>query len=75
MFLSIAVVTFLYAVGELMLRVVLGESAPARTVLLDTIFQTIALNLLLTAPVYWLCRRLFRPELRVERAPEVELVG
>jgi rod shape-determining protein MreD len=74
-FLSIAVVTFLYAVGELMLRFVLGEPAPARTVLLDTIFQTIALNLLVTAPVYWLCRRLFRPEVRVERAPEVELVG
>src|SRR5262245_9690930 len=74
-FLSIAVVTFLYAVGELVLRFVLGEPAPARTVLLDTIFQTIALNLLVTAPVYWLCRRLFRPEVRVERAPEVELVG
>jgi rod shape-determining protein MreD len=74
-FLSIAVVTFLYALGELLLRFVLGEPAPARTVLLDTLFQTIALNLLVTAPVYWLGRRLFRPETRIERAPEVELVG
>jgi len=74
-FLSIAVVTFLYALGELVLRFVLGEPAPARVVLLETLFQTIALNLLVTAPVYRLCRRLFRPELRVERATEVELVG
>jgi rod shape-determining protein MreD len=74
-FLSIAVVTVLYSIGELVLRYLLGEAAPARTVLLDTLFQGIALNLLVTWPVHWISRRLFRPEMRVERAPEVELLA
>jgi rod shape-determining protein MreD len=74
-FLSIAVVTLLYAFGELVLRYILGESAPARTVLLDTLFQGIALNLLVTWPVHWVCRKLFRPETRIERASEVEIVA
>jgi rod shape-determining protein MreD len=57
-FLSVAVVTFLYALGGLALRFVLGEPAPARLVLLDSLFQGIALNLLLTVPVYAVVRRL-----------------
>ena len=60
-FLSVAVVTFLYALGGLALRFVLDESAPARVVLLDTLFQGIALNLLLTWPVYAIVRRLLPP--------------
>jgi rod shape-determining protein MreD len=74
-FLSIAVVTILYAIGELLLRYSLGQPAPARTVLLDTLFQGIALNLLVTVPVYWVSRKLFPLSSRIERAPEMELVG
>lgn len=74
-FVSIAVATILYALGALALRFMLGEPAPARTVLLDTLFQGVALNLLLTWPVYALCRRLFRPQPRDERAQEVRLLG
>ncbi len=57
-FLAVAVVTVLYTAGELVLRFMLDESAPARAVLLDSLFQTIVLNLILTWPVYWLVRRL-----------------
>jgi len=57
-FLSVAVVTFLYALGGLALRFVLDEPAPARHVLLETLFQGIGLNLLLTWPVYAIARRL-----------------
>ena len=56
-FLSVDVATFLYALGGLALRFVLDEPAPARLVLLDTLFQGIALNLLLTLPVYAIARR------------------
>ncbi len=70
-FLSIAIVTFLYALGALALRFVVGEPAPARTVLLDTLFQGIALNLLLSLPVYVVVRRLLplRPRSRAEEIP------
>jgi rod shape-determining protein MreD len=71
-FLSVAVVTFLYALGRLALRFVLDEPAPARHVLVETLFQGIALNLILTWPVYWVVRRLLPPRLvltRTEGAP------
>jgi rod shape-determining protein MreD len=74
-FLSVAVVTLLYAVGALILHFVLGESAPARVVLLDTLFQRIGLNLILTLPVYVLVRRLLPPTPRLERVREVHLIG
>jgi len=60
-FLSVAAVTFIYELGGLALRFVLGEPAPARHVLLETLFQGIALNLLLTWPVYAVARRLLPP--------------
>jgi rod shape-determining protein MreD len=73
-FLSVAVVTFGYAVGSLALHFLLGEPAPARVVLLDTLFSNIFLNLILTWPVYALSRRLlpFNPP---ERSREVQLLG
>ena len=73
-FLSIAAATFLYAIGALVLHFLLGEPAPARAVLLDTLFPSIFLNLLLTWPVYALCRRLLPPIVPV-RAREVRLLG
>jgi hypothetical protein len=50
----------------------LGQNAPARVVLVDALPPSLLLNLLLTAPVFVLCRRLLRRE---ERVPEVQLLG
>ena len=74
-FLSVAVVTFLYALGGLALRFVLDESAPARLVLLDSLFQGIALNLLLTWPVYAISRRILPLRARAARTEGVPALG
>ncbi|HZR92559.1 MAG TPA: rod shape-determining protein MreD [Gaiellaceae bacterium] len=74
-FLAIALITFLYALGGLALRFVLGEPAPARAVLLDTLFQDIALNLIVTLPVYALVRRLLPPRPRAVRPEGAPAVG
>jgi rod shape-determining protein MreD len=74
-FVAVAVVTVLYAVGALTLRFMLGDPAPARAVLIDTLFQDIALNLLLTIPVYALTRRLLKPVERYERVDGVRVLG
>ncbi len=74
-FLAVAVVTFVYALGTLLLHAILGQPAPARAVLLDSLFQGIALNLLLTWPVHRLARRLLRPLERGDRTQEVSLIG
>jgi len=74
-FLSVAVVTFLYALGGLALRFVLGEPAPARLVLLDSLFQGIALNLLLTWPVYAVVRRLLPLRVRATRPEGAPALG
>jgi rod shape-determining protein MreD len=73
-FLSVAVVTFLYAVGALLLHFVLGEHAPAGAVFTD-VWPTILLNLILTAPAYAIARRVLRSLDWGERAQEVELLG
>ena len=73
-FLSIAVVTFVYALGSLALHFLLGEPAPARAVLLDSLFPNIFLNLLLTWPVYALCRRLL-PAAAPDRVQQVRILG
>jgi rod shape-determining protein MreD len=70
--LSVAVVTVLYAAGSLAMHFLLREPAPAKVVLIDELPATVALNLLLTFPVFWLVRRLFATP---QRAPEVEFVG
>ena len=74
-FLTVAVVTLLYLLGALLLHFMLGEPAPARRVLFDTLFQGIALNLALTVPVYALCRRLLPQLDRTERVQGVHLLG
>lgn len=74
-FLAVAVVTVLYALGALALRFMLDEPAPARLVLLETLFQSIALNLILTWPVYWLVRRLLPPRPRTVRAEGAPALG
>ncbi len=73
-FVSVAVITVLYALGTLVLHFVLGEHAPARTVLLERLPPEVLFNLVLTLPVYALCRRVIRP-LDRERAQEVQLLA
>jgi rod shape-determining protein MreD len=73
-FLSIAVVTVLYQLGLLVVHFVLGESAPAGAVV-RSLVPAIVLNLVLTAPLYALVRRLLRPADREELTAEVQLLG
>jgi rod shape-determining protein MreD len=73
-FLSVAVVTILYSVGLLLVHFVLGERAPAGA-MFRGLLPAIALNLILTAPVYALVRRLLRPFDRSDLATEVQLLG
>jgi rod shape-determining protein MreD len=69
---SVAVVTVLYALGTLVMRFLLREPASAKIALVDELPATIALNLLLTFPVFALVKLLFKP---AQRRPEVEFVG
>jgi rod shape-determining protein MreD len=73
-FLSVAVVTLLYAIGSLLVHFMLGRHAPAGTVLVG-VWPSIVLNLVLTAPVYVVTRRLLRPFDWADRAQEVRLLG
>jgi rod shape-determining protein MreD len=73
-YLSVFVVTILYAIGALLLHYLLGQGGSARAVLIDAILPSLFFNLLLTAPVYALVRRLLRPQERLE-AQEVRLLG
>lgn len=57
-YLAVAVMTVLTLAATLAFRFLLGEPAPAREVLLDSVVQTTALNLLLTWPVYRMLSRL-----------------
>ena len=63
--LAIAVVTVLYAFGSLAMHYLLGDPVSARSGLVDALPAQILLNLVLTIPVYALCRRIFaRPGVR-----------
>ena len=73
-FLSVAVVTVLYSFGLLLVHFVLGERAPAGPVA-KGLLPAIVLNLILSAPVYALVRRLLRPLDRGDYATEVQLLG
>jgi rod shape-determining protein MreD len=73
-FLSVAVVTVLCQLGLLIVHFVLGESAPGGAVV-RSLIPAVALNLILTAPIYALVRRLLRPTERDELTTEVQLLG
>jgi hypothetical protein len=65
----------LYSVGAMVLHFLLAEEVSARLVIVDSLVPTIAFNLILTAPVYWLVRKLLRPVDWTDRAREVRLLG
>jgi rod shape-determining protein MreD len=73
--LSVVVVTVVYQFSALLLHFMLGEHAPAREVLLNGLFPTVVLNVLLTFAVYPLVRRLLPPREWTERVREVQLLG
>jgi rod shape-determining protein MreD len=73
-FVSVAVVTALYVLGQLVLQFMLGEPAPAALVV-HSLPGALLLNLLLTLPVYALARRLFPPLELGDRIREVRLLG
>ena len=73
-FLSVLVVTILYAFGALVLHYMLGQNASAQVVLLDALLPRVFFNLLLTLPVYAVVRRVLRPA-RPDTVPEVRLLG
>ena len=73
-YLSVAVVTFLFAFGVLIVHFMLGERAPAGAVMRG-VWPTVVLNLILTGPAYALVRRLLRPRERADYATEVQLLG
>jgi len=73
-FLSVAVVTVLYELGLLVVHFVLGESAPAGAVV-RSLIPAIVLNLIVTAPLYALARRLLRVVERDQLTTEVQLLG
>jgi rod shape-determining protein MreD len=73
-FLSVAVVTVLFAFGQVLLQFMLGEPAPAGLVA-DGLPLALLLNLALTLPVYALVRRLFPPRQLGDRIGEVRLLG
>src|SRR5213596_1499794 len=73
-YLSVLVVTVLFAFGALALRFFLGDPAPAHEVL-AALPAGVLWNLLLTWPLYALVRRLFPPAETADRAYEVRLLG
>ena len=72
--LAVGGVTVAYVLAGFLLSFMLGEPTSARWMLFDTLVPQLALNMLLTLPVFACCRRLFGRERH--RAPqEVELLG
>jgi rod shape-determining protein MreD len=67
---SVAVVTFLYAIGALALRFMIGEHTSAAAVF-EALAPGMLLNALLAVPVYALCRRLLGQR-DADRVREVE---
>jgi rod shape-determining protein MreD len=74
-FVSVAVATVLVQFGALILHYMLGDSVSARRVLLEALPPKVALNLLLTLPVYALTRRLLALASQPEGVTEVRLLG
>ena len=74
-FVSVAVATVLVQFGALILHYMLGDAVSARRVLLEALPPKVALNLLLTLPVYALTRRLLALAAQPEGVTEVRLLG
>jgi rod shape-determining protein MreD len=72
---AVALITAGVEIGALVVHTLLGEAASVGTVIWQVLLPTLGLNLLLAVPVYALCRRIFPPPPKRERAlPEVPVV-
>lgn len=56
---GVALATVVVALGSAVLHFMLGETVPASALFAHVLLPTVALNLLLAHPVYWIARRLF----------------
>lgn len=85
-YLAVVAATVLLAIGALALRAILGQSPSARVVLVDSLFPSIALNVIVAWPVWWVLRRVVRAQAPRQERPlgggggvgggtEAELVG
>jgi rod shape-determining protein MreD len=73
--LAVLVITLAVAVAGFGLHFLLGEELSARRALFETLLPGLALNLLLGAPVYALCRAVLRRAAPSDRVAEVRLLG
>ena len=74
-YVSVAVATVILQFGALFLHYMLGDEVSARVALLDALPAKVALNLLLTLPVYALVRRALAVAAAPKGATEVRLLG
>ena len=74
-FLAVLVLTILVTAGGVALHFMLGDEVSARHAFLDTLLPELALNLIIAAPVFALCRRLLKPDDLQARVQEVRLLG
>jgi rod shape-determining protein MreD len=72
--LAVTVLTVGVGLLELVVHALLGESVSAAAVLGRALLPTLALNVLLAIPFYWVTRKLFPPPARRERQREVAVV-
>ncbi len=70
--LAVGVVTVLYVASALGLHFMLGDPVSARAALVDRLPAETAFNLVLTIPVFAVCRRVLRADDRFGRRHEVE---
>ena len=70
---SVAVITFLYAVAALALRFMLAQQTSGAAAF-DALLPTMLWNVLLAVPVYALCRRILARR-DADRVQEVQLLG
>lgn len=59
-YLAAVAATVIFAIGALALRAILGESPSPRVVLVDSLFPSIAINIVIAWPAWWLLRRTVR---------------
>jgi rod shape-determining protein MreD len=72
--LAVATLTVAVQAGALVVHALLGEPASLGMIVVRVLLPTLALNVLLAVPAYWLCRKLFPPPPKREREREVAVV-
>ena len=73
--LAVLFVTIAIAVAGFCLHFLLGEEVSVRRALYETLLPSLALNLLLGAPVYALCRAVLRRAAPPKQVTEVRVLG